>query len=250
MNYYQNIYIGGGDGGNGAAMLTKSETSRNARRDVAIPESFDSRAKWENCITISSIRDQGDCGACWSFSAVQVLADRFCVKGQMVPELSAQYLIDCFGDSGCVGGYADVAWERLVTNGTVSEKCSSYIENVGVCNNTCWSSQEEQFKLYKASTGVTKHHIHITTTQLGSSKFFFFLLLLLLPFFPPSTLCMWKETLRLRRNSFSSRSWKRGRWEHHCLCTTTFTTTRRACMRTSPLRRLWECTQSRSWGGV
>ena len=31
----------------------------------AIPETFDSRQKWPDCLSISDIRDQGSCGSCW-----------------------------------------------------------------------------------------------------------------------------------------------------------------------------------------
>ena len=30
-----------------------------------IPESFDARAVWPSCPSVSKIRDQGGCGSCW-----------------------------------------------------------------------------------------------------------------------------------------------------------------------------------------
>lgn len=44
--------------------------------DSDIPENFDSRQQWRDCPTISEIRDQGSCGSCWAFGAVEAMSDR------------------------------------------------------------------------------------------------------------------------------------------------------------------------------
>ena len=33
--------------------------------DIPIPDSFDCRHGWDNCPSVSEIRDQGSCGSCW-----------------------------------------------------------------------------------------------------------------------------------------------------------------------------------------
>lgn len=43
---------------------------------AAIPEEFDARSAWPNCPTIGEIRDQGSCGSCWAFGAVEAMSDR------------------------------------------------------------------------------------------------------------------------------------------------------------------------------
>lgn len=37
-----------------------------------IPDSFDARTQWPNCLSISDIRDQGACGSCWVSDRVNV----------------------------------------------------------------------------------------------------------------------------------------------------------------------------------
>ena len=42
-----------------------------------LPESFDARDEWPDCI--QPIRSQGQCGGCWAFGAAEALSDRFCI---------------------------------------------------------------------------------------------------------------------------------------------------------------------------
>lgn len=41
-----------------------------------LPTEFDARLNWPNCPTIREIRDQGSCGSCWAFGAVEAMSDR------------------------------------------------------------------------------------------------------------------------------------------------------------------------------
>ncbi len=58
-----------------------------------LPENFDSRQQWSNCI--HPIRDQKSCGSCWAFAASEVLSDRLCIasNGAVNVVLSPQNLV-------------------------------------------------------------------------------------------------------------------------------------------------------------
>nr|XP_020444365.1 cathepsin B-like [Monopterus albus] len=108
-------------------------TLRNGRKlrevvhttdDIELPDSFDARQHWPNCPTIQQIRDQGSCGSCWAFAAVEAISDRLCIHScaNISVEISAEDLLSCCDECGfgCNGGFPSVAWEFWVKKGLVT----------------------------------------------------------------------------------------------------------------------------------
>ncbi|XP_018324864.1 cathepsin B [Agrilus planipennis] len=89
-----------------------------------IPISFDSREQWPDCPTIQEVRDQGSCGSCWAFGAVESMSDRVCIhsNGTVHFRFSADDLISCcwLCGMGCNGGFPGAAWHYWVRTGIVS----------------------------------------------------------------------------------------------------------------------------------
>ena len=87
-----------------------------------IPTNFDARKKWTNCKSISEIRDQGSCGSCWAFGAVEAMSDRYCIHSNKNLEISAEDLVACCAScgDGCDGGFPSAAWQYWVDSGIVS----------------------------------------------------------------------------------------------------------------------------------
>ncbi|GIZ02210.1 cathepsin B [Caerostris extrusa] len=89
-----------------------------------LPDSFDSREQWPHCPTINQIRDQGSCGSCWAFGAVEAMSDRHCIhsNGKVNVQISAEDLLSCCYSCGmgCNGGFPGSAWEYWVDKGLVT----------------------------------------------------------------------------------------------------------------------------------
>ena len=89
-----------------------------------IPEVFDSREQWKDCI--HPIRNQGQCGSCWAFAGSEAFSDRMCIasSGAINTIFSPENLVACESDNnGCNGGYLDRAWKYLQSTGIVTDAC-------------------------------------------------------------------------------------------------------------------------------
>lgn len=63
-----------------------------------IPKQFDGRVAWKELL--SPIKNQGKCGACYAFSVVGTLADRYAIQtlGQVKPDLNPMEVVVCMKD--------------------------------------------------------------------------------------------------------------------------------------------------------
>lgn len=112
--------------------------------NLQVPDNFDSRTQWPDCV--HPIRDQGQCGSCWAFAATEALSDRLCISAGIDVVLSPQYLVSCDSTSfGCDGGYPDLAWTFMSTNGVPDDSCDPYSATNGVCSKTCADGSEIEF---------------------------------------------------------------------------------------------------------
>lgn len=109
-------------------------------KSTKVPKEFDARTAWPQCSTIGRILDQGHCGSCWAFGAVESLSDRFCIHFDLNISLSVNDLLACCGffcGDGCDGGYPLQAWKYLASSGVVTEECDPYFDTIGCSHPGC-----------------------------------------------------------------------------------------------------------------
>jgi len=122
---------------------------------VLAPESVD----WSTKGVVTPVKNQGQCGSCWSFSATGAMECVYAIKTGTLNSLSEQELVDCAGRSygcdGCNGGQMTGAMEYAAKEGGLcSESEYKYTARDGTCRASSCSKKYDANKGYKA---VTKH---------------------------------------------------------------------------------------------
>jgi len=111
--------------------------------ETSLPSSID----WRDNNAVTPVKDQGQCGSCWSFSTTGSLEGIYAIQTGDLVSFSEQQLVDCDNfrhggkDHGCNGGSMDDAFSWIHENGGVcTEDSYPYVSGSGEtehCETTC-----------------------------------------------------------------------------------------------------------------
>jgi len=112
--------------------------------NVGVPAQID----WEEKGAVTPVKDQGQCGSCWSFSTTGALEGIYAINNGVLDSFSEQQLVDCDNrqnggkDKGCNGGLMDNAFTWIGKNGGLcTESEYPYVSGIsqtgGTCQKTC-----------------------------------------------------------------------------------------------------------------
>ena len=112
---------------------------------------------WSTKGKVSNVKNQGQCGSCWAFSATGVCESWARIKGQS-PSLSEQQLVDCsgsYGNHGCNGGWPSKALQYVKDKGLASESEYPYTAHTQTCKKQGGSFKISGQKSYSGCSGLT-----------------------------------------------------------------------------------------------
>ena len=100
----------------------------------SVPASVD----WRNEQAVTSVKDQGQCGSCWTFSATGAIEGAWAISTGQLVDLSEQEMVDCatgisYGSHGCNGGQMEGAFKFVIANGQCSLASYPYTAKDGTC---------------------------------------------------------------------------------------------------------------------
>lgn len=108
--------------------LTEDEFRNSFTGAVALPPNYARRntsnidfkdipteVDWNKAGCVSPVKNQGQCGSCWSFVTTGILESQYAIKhDHKLIQLSEQELVDCdMYDKGCNGGIMQLAFEAI-----------------------------------------------------------------------------------------------------------------------------------------
>jgi cathepsin L len=99
---------------------------------------------WRTKGIISSVKDQGMCGSCWTFAAAETLESYWALATQQLVDLSEQQILDCTpnpnncgGTGGCGGGTVELAYTQIQKLGGLSTEWTYPYQSYGGSNFQC-----------------------------------------------------------------------------------------------------------------
>ena len=127
------------------ASYTEGATEMKLQANLKAPSSLDWRAKG----AVTGVKNQGQCGSCWSFSTTGAMEGYHFLKTGSLVALSEQELMDCTwlkGNLGCNGGLMPRAFNWLKTQCLETETDYPYQAK------SSWKCKEDKAKCVSSTT--------------------------------------------------------------------------------------------------
>jgi C1A family cysteine protease len=97
-------------------------------------EHLEDSLDWVAKGAVTPVKNQRQCGACWSFSTTGALEGAWEIKTKKLVSISEQQFVDCDKiDSGCNGGFMDDAFGYAEKNALCTETSYPYKATGGQC---------------------------------------------------------------------------------------------------------------------
>jgi cathepsin L len=134
----------------------KSKFNFNTETHQLCNNSIPTNIDWRSEGIVTNVKDQGQCGSCWAFSAIGAIEGQHAkIRNQSLVSLSEQNLVDCaynYGCEGCDGGWPEAAMRYVIDNKGVDTEPSYPYEAV---DETCEYNKNNSGALISKTVNIS-----------------------------------------------------------------------------------------------
>jgi len=131
----------------------RNDGAKVAEPLTSAPSSYD----WRDYGVVTPVKNQGYCGSCWAFSAVETVESAWALAGNTLTEFSEQQVVSCdTTDGGCNGGNTPTAYAYIESAGGLATEtdypyasssgtapsCSSFTVSGGQISGYTWATPQ------------------------------------------------------------------------------------------------------------
>lgn len=132
--------------------LTYTQNTFGEKTVTTLPAATADSVDWRTKDVLTPVKDQGQCGSCWAFSATEAIESFAKISGQPLRKLSPQQITSCDKtDLGCNGGNTETAYQYVHQAGGLElESSYPYTSGETGLNGKC---KESDGKLVQSISG-------------------------------------------------------------------------------------------------
>jgi C1A family cysteine protease len=147
----------------GRRVTKLSGESAEVEVSTAPPASWD----WRTKNVVTPVKNQGQCGSCWDFSATETTESVCAIAGYPLTLLSEQQVLQCdTTDYGCNGGFPWTAYQYVIkAGGYDTEKEYPYTAEGGPSSNDCQFNKAKVYECAPTSWKYVEKNNDETTMQ-------------------------------------------------------------------------------------
>lgn len=131
-------------------ILTHKPMPEEDKQYVDLPEvQMNGGVDWRSHNAVTPVKDQGQCGSCWSFSSTGALEGAHSIKTGKLLSFAEQQLVDCStANYGCNGGWQYKAFKYFESHDAILESNYKYTAKDGTCQYSSKSKTNVEVSTY------------------------------------------------------------------------------------------------------
>uniref|UniRef100_A0A7S2LQU4 Peptidase C1A papain C-terminal domain-containing protein n=1 Tax=Leptocylindrus danicus TaxID=163516 RepID=A0A7S2LQU4_9STRA len=159
-----------------ARALLSTSTTDDLPFDLSPVSELPKEVDWRTKGVVTAVKDQGSCGSCWAFAAMEALESHVALSTGTLFEFAPQELVSCMpnpmkcgGIGGCAGATVDLAFDFVMNNGGILEEFQMGYTSYYGKNGDCYVIDDDGAAVSPAMLRATTTTTTTTTSSVNDN---------------------------------------------------------------------------------